>query len=83
MEVARPRRPRAAASAAAKQIEGFADVSRHAGRDRDAPGRVLADEDRIVQTLTNLLGNAIKFSEPGEPCVSSATEHDSEVVLHA
>jgi signal transduction histidine kinase len=28
-------------------------------------GRVLADTDRIVQTLANLLGNAIKFSRPG------------------
>jgi signal transduction histidine kinase len=28
-------------------------------------GRVLADTDRIVQTLANLLGNAIKFSQPG------------------
>ena len=29
------------------------------------PGRVLADQDRIVQTLTNLVGNAIKFSTTG------------------
>jgi PAS domain S-box-containing protein len=28
-------------------------------------GRVLADRDRIVQTLTNLVGNAVKFSSPG------------------
>ena len=34
-------------------------------RSGSAEGRVLADEDRIIQTLMNLLGNAIKFSEPG------------------
>jgi signal transduction histidine kinase len=29
-------------------------------------GAVRADADRVVQTLLNLLGNAIKFSEPGQ-----------------
>ncbi len=31
-----------------------------------AEGEVRADADRVVQTLLNLLGNAIKFSEPGQ-----------------
>jgi PAS domain S-box-containing protein len=31
-----------------------------------AEGVVHADEDRVVQTLLNLLGNAIKFSEAGQ-----------------
>ena len=29
------------------------------------PGRILADPDRVIQTMTNLLGNAIKFSPQG------------------
>jgi PAS domain S-box-containing protein len=40
-----------------------------------AEGRVLADEDHIVQTLLNLLGNAIKFSDPG-----SVVRVDSQLV---
>jgi PAS domain S-box-containing protein len=32
---------------------------------RTQPLTIVADADRIVQTLTNLIANAIKFSEPG------------------
>lgn len=35
-------------------------------------GRVHADADRVVQTLINLLGNAIKFSPPGSEVMVSA-----------
>jgi signal transduction histidine kinase len=37
-----------------------------------AAGDVLADHDRIIQVLTNLVQNAIKFSEPGSTIHMSA-----------
>jgi PAS domain S-box-containing protein len=37
-----------------------------------AHGVVVADRDRVVQTLTNLIGNAIKFSAPGDVVVLEA-----------
>ena len=40
-----------------------------------AQGRVHADADRIVQALTNLVGNAVKFSAPGDR-VTVAAELD-------
>lgn len=42
-------------------------------------GDVLADADRVVQTLLNLLGNAIKFSEPGQEVRVQST-HRGDVV---
>ncbi len=62
-------------------MEGFARDSGIRLEIGDAPGRVMADRDRIVQTLTNLLGNAIKFSSEGSAVGLTATEHDSEVVF--
>ena len=44
-------------------------------------GRVLGDEDQIMQTLSNLLGNAIKFSEPEGVVVASAHAADGHVVF--
>jgi PAS domain S-box-containing protein len=44
-------------------------------------GRVRADVDRIVQTLTNLLGNAIKFSAEGQQVVVDSVVEDGQVVF--
>jgi PAS domain S-box-containing protein len=50
---------------AAAQIAGMASSVGIGIEIVSAEGSVLADEDRTIQTLMNLLGNAIKFSEPG------------------
>jgi PAS domain S-box-containing protein len=44
-------------------------------------GRVLADADRIVQTLTNLLNNAIKFSAEGQTVVVDAAAQNGQVLF--
>ena len=44
-----------------------------------SPGRVIADKDRLVQTLTNLIGNAVKFSDPGSRVVVDSVQVGPEV----
>jgi CheY-like chemotaxis protein len=46
------------------------------------PLPVLADPDRIVQTLTNLIGNAIKFSPPESTIQVRAEKNDGMVAFH-
>jgi PAS domain S-box-containing protein len=46
-----------------------------------APAHLFGDTDRIVQTLTNLLGNAIKFSSPGTTVTLSGATSGAEFVF--
>ncbi len=48
---------------------------------RQQEGLVLADRDRIVQTLTNLIGNAVKFSPEGASIELSSVASDNNRVL--
>src|SRR5262249_53115803 len=42
---------------------------------------VAADAPRVEQVVSNLLGNAIKFSPKGGKIVVSAREHDNSIVV--
>ncbi len=46
-----------------------------------ADGWAVADADRITQTLTNIVGNALKFAPPGTTVRLSAIAGDSEVIF--
>jgi PAS domain S-box-containing protein len=52
------------AQSAADMVRGLADRDGITIEVDALPTPVVADADRIVQTLTNLLGNAVKFSAP-------------------
>jgi PAS domain S-box-containing protein len=54
----------AMAHSAADMVRGIADRDAITIEVDAQPTPVVADADRIVQTLTNLLGNAVKFSPP-------------------
>jgi PAS domain S-box-containing protein len=64
---------------AVHQIEGMATSLGVNVEVVEACGRVLADEDRTIQTLLNLTSNAIKFSERGSTVRLYAAEEGDEV----
>ena len=57
---------------AIEEIRGAADALGVEVRATSVDGRVWADPDRIIQALTNLIGNAIKFSPPSATVEVSA-----------
>ena len=65
--------------AACHVLQAVADGAEVGLRVEDGGGTVLADPDRIVQALTNLVGNAIKFSPKGTEIAMSAVADGEEM----
>ncbi len=65
---------------ALREMRGLAQQSEVRLVQLEVVGRVWADPDRVVQTLTNLISNAVKFSEAGDEVALGAlpVERDGE-----
>ena len=62
-------------------IQPLADKAQVKISIENSPIQIKADSDRIIQTLTNLLSNAIRFSSLGETVWLTACEQDSQVLF--
>ena len=78
------RRPTGAGELISRAVDEMSGMAAREGVELSASpldAHVLADPDRILQTLTNLISNAIKFSPPGAPVSVSAERHGAQVIF--
>ena len=66
---------------AAAGLTAMADAANVTLVTQTQPLTIVADADRIIQTLTNLISNAIKFSEPGMTVRVGVRGHDGEALF--
>jgi PAS domain S-box-containing protein len=66
---------------AASEINGLASKNEVNVEVRPMPIPIDVDPDRILQTLINLIGNSIKFSEPGGQVRVTVEEKDGEALF--
>jgi PAS domain S-box-containing protein len=66
---------------AADSLRALADDRRVRIEIGDIDGSALCDADRIVQALINLLGNALKFTQPGGTVRVTAVPDEHEILV--